>query len=74
MMENKPTFDNAVALGLDRPDTNSLTEVFDLSKGVQGISPNTQIPNKPRSTSWRDTDHHHRSIQRTLSKGGKNGI
>jgi hypothetical protein len=74
MMENKLTFDNAVALVLDRPDTNSLAEVLDLSKGVQGISSNTQILNKPENTSWRDTDPHHRSIQRTLSKGGKNGI
>jgi hypothetical protein len=74
MMENKPTFDNAVGLVLDQPDTNSLTEVLDLSKGVQGISPNTQILNKPRSTSWRDTGHRHRSIQRILSKGGMNGI
>jgi hypothetical protein len=74
MMENKSTFDNSVALILNRPETNSLDQVFDLCQGLQGIPANTQILNKPKGISWRDTKRSHNSIQRIFLKGEDNGI
>jgi hypothetical protein len=74
MMENKSTFDNAVGLICYRPDMNSLAEALDLCQGLQGIPANTQILNKPKSISWRDTNRSHNSIQRIFLKGENNGI
>ena len=74
MMENKSTFGNDVALIRYRPDTNSLAQAFDLCQRLQGIPANTQILNKPKSISWRDTNRSHNSIQRIFLKGENNGI
>jgi hypothetical protein len=73
-MKNKSTFDNAIALTCYRPDTNSLAQAFDLCQGLQGIPANTQIHNKPKSISWRDTNRCLNSIQRIFLKGENNGI
>jgi hypothetical protein len=53
MMENKSTFDNSVALILNRPETNFLDQALDLCQGLQGVPANTQILNKLKSISWR---------------------
>jgi len=54
MMENKSTFDNSVALILNRPETNSLDQALDLCQGLQEISPKTQILIKPNLVFWAD--------------------
>ena len=48
MMENKSTFDNAVALVRCRSDANSLTKALDLYQGLQGNPANTQFLYKPK--------------------------
>ncbi len=70
----KSSLDNAVALIRYRPDMNSLTETLNLCQGLQGISANAQILNKPKSISWRDTNQSRNLIQRIFSKGENNGI
>jgi hypothetical protein len=74
MMENKLTFKNAVALVRYRPETTSSAQTLDLFQGLQGIPANTQILNKPKSISWRDTKRSHNSIQKIFLKGENNGI
>ena len=54
MMENKSTFDNSVALILNRPETNSLDQALDLCQGLQEISPKMQILIKPNLVFWTD--------------------
>lgn len=55
MMENKSTFDNAVALIRYRPDTNSIARALDLRQGLQGVSSKTQILIKPNLVFWDDS-------------------
>jgi len=55
MMENKSTFDNAVALIRYRPDTNSIARALDLCQGLQGVSSKTQILIKPNLVFWDDS-------------------
>jgi hypothetical protein len=45
-MENKSSFDNAVASVPPRPNTNSSAKILGLCQGLQGISSYTQIFNK----------------------------
>jgi uncharacterized protein (DUF362 family) len=54
MMENKSTFDNAVALVRCRSDANSLAKALDLCQGLQEISPKAQILIKPNLVFWDD--------------------
>jgi hypothetical protein len=56
IMENKLIFDNAAALILNRPETNSLDQALDLYQELQGIPTNTQILNKLKGISWGDTN------------------
>jgi hypothetical protein len=54
MMENKSTFDNAVALVRCRSDANSMAKALDLCQGLQGVSSKTQILIKLDLVSWTD--------------------
>ena len=54
MMENKSTFENAVALIRCRSDANCLAKALDLCQRLQGISPKMQILIKLDLVSWTD--------------------
>ncbi len=53
--EAELTLDNAVTLIRYRPDTDSLAKALDLSQGLQGLSPETQILIKPNLVFWDDS-------------------
>ncbi len=55
MMENKPTFDNAVGLTPCLPERKSLANAFDLGQELQGLSAETQMFTEPMKDLYKVT-------------------
>ena len=55
MMENKPTFDSAIALTPCLPERKSLANAFDLGQELQGLLAETQMFTKPMEDTYTAT-------------------